>query len=94
LQEAVHYLTAKQARVIGLHDRGSLEIGKRADINIIDINRLGEQQPIRVHDFPGGSPRFIQRANGYLTTLVNGKIILEDDELSGVSSGRILRNSH
>ncbi len=93
LHEAVHYLTAKQARVIGLHDRGSLEIGKRADINIIDINQLAERQPTRVNDFPGGSPRFIQRARGYQATLVNGKIILENDELSGVSAGRILRNS-
>ena len=59
LEQAVHSLTAKQARVIGLNDRGSLEVGKRADINIIDIEQLSEHQPTRVHDFPGGAPRFI-----------------------------------
>jgi len=92
LEQAVHYLTAKQARVIGLHDRGSLEVGKRADINIIDIDRLAEKQPTRVHDFPGGAPRFIQRATGYLATLVNGQVILENDELSGSAGGIVLRN--
>jgi N-acyl-D-amino-acid deacylase len=93
LEEAVHYLTAKQARVIGLNDRGSLEVGKYADINVIDIDRLSEKQPMRVHDFPGGAPRFIQRAIGYRATVVNGKVILENDELTGVVGGSVLRNS-
>ena len=92
LEQAVHSLTAKQARVIGLSDRGSLEVGKRADINIIDIERLSEHQPTRVHDFPGGAPRFIQRASGYLATLVNGQVILENDELTGLQGGAIIRN--
>ena len=93
LEEAVHYLTAKQARVIGLNDRGSLEVGKYADINVIDIDRLSEKQPMRVHDFPGGAPRFIQRAIGYRATVVNGKVILENDELTGVVGGAVLRNA-
>ena len=93
LEEAVHYLTAKQARVIGLNDRGSLEVGKYADINVIDIDRLSEKQPMRVHDFPGGAPRFIQRAIGYRATVVNGNVILENDELTGVVGGSVLRNS-
>ena len=93
LEEAVHYLTAKQARVIGLNDRGSLEVGKYADINVIDIDRLSEKQPMRVHDFPGGAPRFIQRAIGYRATVVNGQVILENDELTGVVGGSVLRNS-
>ena len=69
LEQAVNYLTAKQARIIGLHNRGSLEVGKRADINVIDIERLAERQPTRVQDFPGGAPRFIQRATGYNASL-------------------------
>ncbi|HAO55484.1 MAG TPA: hypothetical protein DCR03_07735, partial [Gammaproteobacteria bacterium] len=93
LEEAVHYLTAKQARVIGLNDRGSLEVGKYADINVIDIDRLSEKQPMRVHDFPGGAPRFIQRAIGYRATVVNGQVILENDELTGVVGGSVLRNA-
>ena len=93
LEEAVHYLTAKQARVIGLNDRGSLEVGKYADINVIDIDRLSEKQPMRVHDFPGGAPRFIQRAIGYRATVVNEQVILENDELTGVVGGSVLRNA-
>ena len=92
LEQAVHYLTAKQARVIGLKDRGSLEVGKQADINLIDIGRLAEHQPTRVNDFPGGAPRFIQRATGYLATIVNGQVILENDELTGSTGGRVLRD--
>ena len=92
LEQAVNYLTAKQARIIGLHNRGSLEVGKRADINVIDIERLAERQPIRVQDFPGGAPRFIQRATGYNASLVNGTVILENDELTNESGGQIIRN--
>ena len=92
LEQSINYLTAKQARIIGLHDRGSLELGKRADINIIDINKLAERQPMRVQDFPGGAPRFIQRAVGYQATVVNGTVILENDELTNVAGGQIIRN--
>ena len=92
LEQSINYLTAKQARIIGLHDRGSLEVGKRADINIIDIDSLAERQPMRVQDFPGGAPRFIQRATGYQATVVNGTVILENDELTNEVGGQIIRN--
>ena len=62
LQEAVRRISAESARVLGLKDRGTLKTGKRADVNVIDMNRLEERQPQLVHDFPGGAPRFIQRA--------------------------------
>lgn len=92
LEDAVHLLTAKQARVIGLHDRGVLAVGRKADINVIDIENLTDHHPTRVHDFPGGAPRFIQRASGYKATLVNGQVILENDELTGTASGVVLRS--
>ena len=53
---------------------------------------MEERQPRRVEDFPGGAPRLIQRAVGYRQTLVNGKVILENDELTGERSGVMLRN--
>ena len=80
------------ARVLNLKDRGILEIGKRADINIFNLNKLEERMPELVHDFPFGASRFIQRAVGYKATLVNGKIILEDDELTGLRAGKVLRS--
>lgn len=92
LEEAVHMLTAKQMQVLGFADRGSLQIGKKADINVLDVDRVEERQPQRVTDFPGGAPRLIQRAVGYRATIANGVVILENDELTGASGGRVLRN--
>ncbi|MCH2334451.1 MAG: amidohydrolase family protein, partial [Pseudomonadales bacterium] len=93
LAEAVRKLTSAQARVIGLDDRGTLAAGKRADINVIDVNRVAERQPQLVHDFPEGAPRLIQKAVGYQATVCNGHVILENDEHTGACGGRVLRNS-
>ncbi|MEM7100489.1 MAG: amidohydrolase family protein [Pseudomonadota bacterium] len=93
LEETIHMLTAKQNRVLNLSDRGALIVGNKADINVMDINTVEERQPKRVTDFPGGAPRLIQRGVGYRNTLVNGKVILEHDELTGTSGGVILRNN-
>ena len=45
-----------------------------------------------VHDFPGGAPRYIQKARGYKATLINGQINLVDDELTGAQAGEVLRH--
>ena len=92
LEEAIHMLTAKQAKVLDLKDRGTLQVGLKADINVIDINRVGEKHAQRVYDFPHGAPRLLQRAAGYRNTIVNGRVILENDELTGERGGRVLRN--
>ena len=92
VEEAVRKMTSAQARVIGMDDRGVLAAGKRADINVIDLDRVAERQPRLVHDFPNGAPRLIQKAVGYEATLVNGAVMLEKDEHTGERSGRVLRN--
>lgn len=92
LEEAVHMLTQKQARTLGIGDRGVLAVGRKADINVIDIDRVAECQPERVTDFPGGAARLIQRGVGYQYTVVNGEVILESDELTGSQPGEVLRN--
>jgi N-acyl-D-aspartate/D-glutamate deacylase len=92
LEEAVRRLTSAPARIIGLKDRGTLQTGRKADINVIDLARLGERMPEIVNDFPGGAPRFIQRAAGYHATLCNGRVVLRDDELTGERSGVVVRN--
>src|SRR5262245_15171812 len=74
LEQAVRRMTAVPARIMGLPDRGTLEVGKRADINVFDANTVSERQPELVHDFPGGAARFIQRATGYKATIVNGAV--------------------
>ena len=91
LEEAIRRLTSAPARILGLKDRGLLREGFRADINVIDLDSLSESMPEMVSDFPGGTSRFIQRASGYAATLVNGKVILEDDSHTGVRAGTVLR---
>ena len=92
IEEAVRRISAVPAGVLGLADRGTLEVGKRADVNVFDIRRLEERMPEIVHDFPFGAPRFIQRAAGYHATVCNGTVVLRDDELTGERAGRVLRN--
>ena len=92
MEEAVRRLTSAPARILGLKDRGVIRDGFRADINVIDLDRLSERMPEMVSDFPGGTSRFIQRAEGYVATLVNGEVILEDDVHTGVRAGKVLRS--
>jgi len=89
--EAVRRLTSAPGRIMGLKDRGRLEPGLRADLNVIDLERVGELMPEYVHDFPGGSGRFIQRGAGYRATICNGQVILANDEHTGTRSGAVLR---
>ncbi|MAW29966.1 MAG: amidohydrolase [Gammaproteobacteria bacterium] len=92
LEEAVRRIAGHPAAFLGLHDRGTLATGKKADINVIDISSLEERQPQIVNDFPHGAPRFIQRAVGYKATLCNGAITLLDDEHTGQRGGQMLRS--
>jgi N-acyl-D-aspartate/D-glutamate deacylase len=93
IEEAVRRISAVPANVLGLDDRGTLAVGKRADINVIDIDRVEERMPEIVYDFPFGAPRFIQHAVGYKATVCNGRVLLLDDELTGERAGRVLRNN-
>ncbi len=93
LGETIRKMTAGPARVVGLDDRGVIAAGMKADINVLDVDQVGELQPVLVHDFPGDAPRWIQRATGYKATIVNGKVSLLDGELTGVRAGEVLRHS-
>ena len=92
LAEVVRRLTAAPARVIGLNDRGMLQPGQKADLNVINLEVLSERMPEFVHDLPGGAPRLTQKARGYRATVCNGRIILEHDQHTGVRSGSVLRH--
>ena len=78
---------------MGVRDRGRLELGLRGDVNVIDFDRVSERMPEYVNDFPDGSGRFIQRAEGYRATVCNGELILENDEHTGARGGKVLRNN-
>lgn len=91
LSEAVHMLSAKAARAVGLNDRGVLKVGAKADINVIDMDRLKLHLPEIVHDLPAGGRRLHQRATGYDATIVAGEIIRRFDESTGARPGRLVR---
>jgi len=89
--EAVRRLTSAPADLLGVADRGRLEVGCVADINIIDLEALAVGQCEPVYDAPLGAPRLVQRARGYRATFVNGQAIVRDDEHTGIHAGRVLR---
>ena len=85
--------TSVPARLFGLHDRGRLQVGARADINVIDLPRLREHLPHLRNDLPAGGQRFLQLSTGYLATLVNGVPTREHDADTGARPGRLARPS-
>ncbi|MDA0791840.1 MAG: amidohydrolase family protein [Proteobacteria bacterium] len=93
LATAIHRMTARPAKVLALGDRGVLEVGKRADINVLDVDRVEERQPRVVQDLPLGKSRLTQPGAGYIATMVNGQVIVRNDEHTGNRSGRVLRSN-
>ncbi len=93
MAEAVRRMTSAPARVVGLDDRGIIAPGKRADINVIDIDNLAESLPAYVHDFPNDGGRLVQTATGYAATICNGEVILENDTHTGARPGSVLRSA-
>lgn len=91
LETAVHRLTGDPAAFYGLGDRGVLAPGRRADINLIDLDDLGLHYPERVEDLPAGAGRLIQRADGYVETLVLGETIVAGGELTDSRPGGLVR---
>ncbi len=81
------------ARTVGLHDRGVLAPGYRADINVIDFERLRVHQPELAYDLPAGGRRLLQRADGYRHTIVAGTETYADGEATGALPGRLVRGA-
>ena len=87
----VHKQTLSNSTLFGMNDRGSLEVGKRADINLFDLNRLGLGR-LEIHrDLPAGGSRILQSAQGYLNTFVAGVKTRENDQDTGARPGRVIR---
>lgn len=89
--DMVHRMTQAPARLIGLNDRGELAVGKRADINVIDFDRLALDAPKVSRDLPAGGRRLLQRATGYDLTMVAGAIVARHDEPTAALPGRLIR---
>jgi N-acyl-D-aspartate/D-glutamate deacylase len=93
LETIVRKLSATSAELYGLEDRGTIAVGKRADVNVIDHGRLRLELPEMLNDLPAGAPRLVQRATGYLATIVNGVTIRRNDEETGARPGRLVRST-
>ena len=91
LEFMVHKHTLNNANLYGLHDRGSLEIGKRADLNLIDLDNLQLGGLEVHHDLPAGGSRVLQSAKGYTATFVAGTRTRIDDADTGARPGRLVR---
>ena len=93
LEHLIWKLTSKNAELYGLTDRGQIAVGKRADINVIDYDRLALHMPHIAHDLPKGSPRMLQGASGYLATMVGGVLTRRNDAETGARPGRLIRSA-
>jgi len=91
LEWVIHRQTRQTAELYGLRDRGLVAPGYRADLNIIDLDRLGVELPRLVADLPTGARRFVQRAEGYAATICAGSVTLVNDEFTGETPGRLIR---
>jgi N-acyl-D-aspartate/D-glutamate deacylase len=91
LEHVVRLLTNGTAGVMGLNDRGLVLAGYKADLNVIDFDRLRLHPPEIRRDLPAGGRRLVQRADGYTATIVNGVPVYRDGEATGALPGRLVR---
>ncbi len=91
LEWVVRKQTKDTAELFGMGDRGTIEVGRRGDINIIDHDKINLRTPELVHDLPAGGRRLIQKAEGYVATIVAGEITRKQGEDTGARPGRLVR---
>ena len=93
LELVIRKMTSDTAALYGLGDRGVIEVGKKADLNVIDLDRLTLRRPAMHHDLPAGAPRLLQTAEGYTATIVSGEVITRDGVDTGARPGALLRGA-
>jgi N-acyl-D-aspartate/D-glutamate deacylase len=91
LELVVHKQTGATARAYGLTDRGTLEPGQKADVNVIDVEHLRLHKPEMINDLPAGGRRLVQKVDGYRCTIQSGETTFEDGEPTGVRPGTVVR---
>jgi N-acyl-D-aspartate/D-glutamate deacylase len=91
LEQAIHKLTFHIASIFGMQGRGLLRPGYAADLAIFDPQTVGSHEPEWANDYPAGSKRLIQRADGMHYTIVNGTVIHQDGRMTGELPGQVLR---
>jgi N-acyl-D-amino-acid deacylase len=93
LEQAIHKLTFHVASVYGIEGRGLLRPGFAADVTVFDPNTVKACAPEWAEDYPAATKRLIQRSEGIMHTIVNGKVIYENGKLSGEMAGHVLRGT-
>ena len=93
LEIVIKMQTSETANLLGINDRGVIEEGFKADINIIDYEGLTLHEPEIVNDLPAGGRRLVQKASGYDYTIVSGEVAFIKGEATGALNGRLIRNS-
>ncbi len=94
LEWIIRKQTRDSAELVGLHDRGLLAVGMKADVNVIDFDRMRLYAPEIVYDLPAGGKRLIQRADGYTASIVSGTVAFREGQPTGAAlSGRAIRGA-
>lgn len=93
LEFIVKRQTSDTAHQYGLFDRGELKVGLKADVNIIDFEKLGLELPHMRHDFPAEGRRLYQGARGYRATIASGQVIFENGQATGALPGKLIRGA-
>jgi N-acyl-D-amino-acid deacylase len=91
IENAIHRTTQHTAEFYGLRDRGVIAPGYKADLNLIDFDRLALRRPEMAYDLPGDARRLLQKADGYDLKIVSGAVVMEGAEPTGEVPGKLLR---
>jgi N-acyl-D-aspartate/D-glutamate deacylase len=91
LEWVIKKQTHDTAQLFGLGDRGTLQAGQKADLNVIDVANLQLLQARMAHDLPAGGRRLLQEARGYKATVVSGVVTRRDGVDTGARPGQLLR---
>jgi N-acyl-D-aspartate/D-glutamate deacylase len=90
LERAVHRMTGEVAADWGLSDRGTLAVGKAADIVVFDPDTVTVGDEQFVDDFPGEARRYVRRASGYHRVFVNGELAYDTNGYTNNLAGRVV----
>ena len=91
IEEVVAAQTRRTARFYGMEDRGTIEVGMKADVNVIDFDALRIHAPEMVYDLPARGRRLIQKVDGYSYTVCSGEVIYQGGEPTGALPGKLIR---
>jgi N-acyl-D-aspartate/D-glutamate deacylase len=91
IEQIVKKQTHDTAQLYGMTDRGTIAVGMKGDLNVIDFDRLTLHPPVMAFDLPAGGRRFLQSASGYVATIVSGQVVRRDGVDTGARPGRLVR---